>query len=103
MNDCGGTPSGCEHKNDARRHSFNQSFTSGTQKEVKMDDRTRTVRTQDFVFVYNTQDGHLTITYEDVDHDVTVILFANEVVAMLELLAAHRETVYRKALERRQQ
>ncbi len=68
-----------------------------------MDNTIRKVRTDDFVFVYNTTDGHLRITYEDVDRDVTVILFAHEVLAMLELLAECRETVYHKAQERRQQ
>ena len=64
-----------------------------------MSDDIQTVRTHDFVFTYNTSDGGLVITYEDVDSDVTVVLFPGEVVAMLELLAANREVVYRKAQE----
>jgi hypothetical protein len=56
-----------------------------------------TVRTGDCVFRFDTHTGILYIN--DVDEGDEMILFPDEVVAMLKLLADHRETVYRKAQE----
>ena len=57
-----------------------------------------TVRTGDCVFRFDTHTGILYIS--DVDEGDETILFPDEVVAMLKLLADHREIIYRKAQER---
>ncbi len=57
-----------------------------------------TVRTGDCVFRFDTHTAILYIT--DVEEGDETILFPDEVVAMLKLLADHREIIYRKAQER---
>lgn len=57
-----------------------------------------TERTSEYIFRFDTHMGILYIT--DVQEGDEMVLFPDEVVAMLKLLADHREIVYRKAQER---